>query len=76
MYKIVTIHRGQGKQEEKEEVKVHYDKVGDYWEVTTIPQNLILEDSIAEMLEDIGEWRLEYLKEVLGDNCTFGATSL
>ena len=76
MVKFVTIDRGRCKQEEKEEVKVHYDKVGDYWEVETIPENPLLKDSVAEMLEDIGKWDWEYLKEVLGDNCTFSATSL
>lgn len=76
MVKIVTINRGCSKQEEKEKVKVYYEKVRDQWEVITIPQNTLLEDSVADMLDDINQWDFDYLKEVLGDNYTFSVTSL
>ena len=39
--------------------------------VITVPQSLLLQDSIEEMLEDIGEFNMQYLQEVLNDNATF-----
>lgn len=39
--------------------------------VITYPQSITLQDSIEEMLEDIGEYDIEYLKDVYRDNDTF-----
>lgn len=39
--------------------------------VITIPQSITLQDSIEEMLEDIGAWDIVYLQEVYNDNATF-----
>lgn len=73
MIKIVTIVRSN---EEKVEVKVHFDKIGDYWEVKTEPYNMVVEDSVSDMLEDIGEWDINYLKEIVGINISMVATGL
>ncbi len=40
----------------------------------TYPQNICLQDSIDEMLEDIGVFDMEYLSEVYGDNASFCIT--
>ena len=73
MIKIVTIIRSN---EEKDEAKVHFDKIGDYWEVKTEPYNMVVEDSVNDMLEDIGEWDINYLKECVGSNISMVATGL
>ena len=39
--------------------------------VKTFPQSIALQDSIEEMLEDIGVWDIQYLQEVYADNATF-----
>ena len=62
------------RENETEEVKIWFQKVGDYWEVNSEPKNLTIEDSVLEMLEDINKWDIKYLKEVLKDNNTFAAT--
>lgn len=62
------------RENEAEEVKIWFQKVGDYWEVNSEPKNLTIEDSVLEMLEDINKWDIKYLKEVLKDNNTFSAT--
>lgn len=62
------------RENETEEVKIWFQKVGDYWEVNSEPKNLTIEDSVLEMLEDINKWDIKYLKEVLKDNNTFSAT--
>ncbi len=40
----------------------------------TYPQNICLQDSIDEMLEDIGEFNTKYLKEVYLNNISFYIT--
>lgn len=70
MIEILRIIR----ENETEEVKIWFQKVGDYWEVNSEPKNLTIEDSVLEMLEDINKWDIKYLKEVLKDNNTFSAT--
>ena len=62
------------RENETDEVKIWFQKVGDYWEVNSEPKNLTIEDSVLEMLEDINKWDIKYLKEVLKDNNTFSAT--
>ena len=62
------------RENETEEVKIWFQKVGDYWEVNSEPKNLTIKDSVLEMLEDINKWDIKYLKEVLKDNNTFSAT--
>ena len=37
----------------------------------TVPSSLLLEDSIEEMLEDIGTFDKDYLQELYNDNETF-----
>jgi len=37
----------------------------------TVPTNILLQDSIEEMLEDIGEFSLIYLQEVYSQNQSF-----
>jgi len=39
--------------------------------VITVPQSIVLQDSIEEMLEDVGDFDFEYLQEVLKDNNSF-----
>jgi len=39
--------------------------------VITVPQSIVLQDSLEEMLEDIGEYDFEYLREILNDNQSF-----
>ena len=37
---------------------------------------MVLEDSVSDMLEDIGEWDINYLKESIGLNNSMVATGL
>jgi hypothetical protein len=51
--------------------KIFVSGEGSSVRVITYPQSITLQDSIEEMLEDIGVWDIEYLKEVYADNATF-----
>lgn len=39
--------------------------------VITVPQSILLQDSVEEMLEDIGEFDIQYLQEIINDNASF-----
>lgn len=72
MIKTINILRGSN----TDQVKVLFGKIGDYWEVKTEPYNMVIEDSVSDMLEDIGEWDIDYLKECVGSNISMVATGL
>lgn len=72
MVKIVTINR----LTEKDEIKVYFDKIGDTWQIKTEPYNMVIEDSVGEMLDDIDVWDFDYLREIIGYVVTNVATGL
>lgn len=53
------------------EYRIFVSGEGEDVRVLTVPQSLTLQDSIEEMLEDIGEFDIKYLKEVYANNATF-----
>ena len=48
---------------------VYYDKESQY--VRCEPYNMSIEDTFAEMLEDIGEVDKDYFLELISENATF-----
>lgn len=61
MIKIITIKR----ETEEEKIKVLFGKIDDEWQVKTEPYNMVIEDAVGNMLDDIGKWDYEYLKEAI-----------
>ena len=53
------------------EYRIYVSGTGSEVSVITVPQSITLQDSIEEMIEDIGEFDIEYLREVYADNATF-----
>lgn len=66
MIKTLIINR----EDEKEEIKILFGKIDEEWEVKTEPFNMVIEDSVHEMLVDIGCYDFEYLKESIKQNQT------
>ena len=61
MIKTITIKR----ETEEEKIKVLFGKIDDEWQVKTEPYNMVIEDAVSNMLDDIGKWDYEYLKEAI-----------
>lgn len=71
MTKTITIKR----EIEDEKIKVFFGKIDGEWQAKTEPYNMVIEDSVLDMILDIGMWDFNYLKEVVADNNTNVAAS-
>ncbi len=72
MIKTVKIKRA----DEIETIKVLFGKIDDDWQVKTEPYNMVVEDAVGNMLDDIGEFDFEYLKEALVFELTLVSSGL
>ena len=61
MTKTITIKRGN----EEDKVKVLFGKIDGEFQVKTEPYKMVIEDAVGNMLDDIGHWDYEYLKETI-----------
>lgn len=66
MIKTIKINRDT----EVELIKVLFGKLDGDWQVKTEPYNMVIEDAVGNMLDDIGEFDFEYLKEAISSEIT------
>jgi hypothetical protein len=72
MIKTVKIKRA----DEIERIKVLFGKIDGEFQVKTEPYNMVVEDAVGNMLDDIGEFDFEYLKEALVFELTLVSSGL